>query len=91
MDWTKYTFTLDDKIVSQAYKTFKKLWDDGLVYRGERLVNYCTFHRTGFADVEVEHVMVCGVPDFVVLLQSVRVLVTRVEHEAMAGSVAQVN
>ena len=48
-DWTHYTFTLDDKIVSQAYKTFKKLWDDGLIYRGERLVNYCTFHGTAFA------------------------------------------
>ena len=53
-DWSRFTFTLDDKIVKQAYKTFKQLWDDGLVYRGERLVNYCTQHRTGFADVEVE-------------------------------------
>ncbi len=55
VDWEKYTFTLDEKIVSQAYRTFKKLWDDGLIYRGERLVNYCTFHGTAFADVEVEH------------------------------------
>ncbi|MGI9028032.1 MAG: class I tRNA ligase family protein, partial [Candidatus Saccharimonadales bacterium] len=54
-DWTQYTFTLDDKIVGRAYKTFKQLWDDGLIYRGERLVNYCTFHGTGFADIEVEH------------------------------------
>ncbi len=54
-DWTRYTFTLDEKIVSQAYKTFRKLWDDGLVYRGERLVNFCTFHGTAFADIEVEH------------------------------------
>jgi len=54
-DWSRFTFTLDDKIITQAYKTFKKMWDEGLVYRGERLVNYCTFHGTGFADVEVEH------------------------------------
>src|SRR5690606_14438221 len=54
-DWDHYTYTLDDKIVDRAYKTFRKLWDDGLVYRGERLVNYCTFHGTGFADIEVEH------------------------------------
>jgi valyl-tRNA synthetase len=54
-DWGRFTFTLDEKIVTQAYKTFKKLWDDGLVYRGERLVNYCTFHGTAFADIEVEH------------------------------------
>lgn len=55
LDWTRYTFTLDDHIVHQAYNTFQKMWDEGLIYRGERLVNYCTFHGTGFADIEVEH------------------------------------
>ncbi len=59
-DWSRYTFTLDDKIVSQAYATFKKMWDQGLIYRGERLVNYCTHHGTGFADIEVEHKEVNG-------------------------------
>ena len=54
-DWTRFTFTLDEKIVTRAYKTFKQLWDDGLVYRGERLVNFCTFHGTAFADIEVEY------------------------------------
>ncbi|HSW74450.1 MAG TPA: valine--tRNA ligase [Candidatus Saccharimonadales bacterium] len=54
-DWTRYTFTLDEKIVKRAYATFKKMWDEGLIYRGERLVNYCTFHGTAFADVEVEY------------------------------------
>jgi len=53
VDWEKHVFTLDDKIVRRAYATFKKMWDDKLIYRGERLVNYCTLHRTGFADVEV--------------------------------------
>jgi valyl-tRNA synthetase len=52
-DWSRFTFTLEEKVVNTAYSTFKKLWDDGLVYRGERLVNYCTEHRTGFADIEV--------------------------------------
>ncbi len=54
-DWSRFTFTLDEKIVHQAYKTFKKMWDQKLIYRGERLVNYCTQHRTGFADIEVEY------------------------------------
>lgn len=53
VDWQRFTFTLDEKVVKQAYATFKKLWDEGLVYRGERLVNYCTHHQTGFADIEV--------------------------------------
>lgn len=55
LDWEHYTFTLDQKIVTQAYATFKKMWDEGLIYRGERLVNFCTFHGTGFADIEVEY------------------------------------
>lgn len=55
VDWSKFTFTLDQKIVDRAYETFKKMWDEGLIYRGERLVNYCTHHRTGFADIEVEY------------------------------------
>lgn len=55
VDWSRYTFTLDDSVVKTVYATFKKMWDDGLIYRGERLVNYCTHHRTGFADIEVEY------------------------------------
>lgn len=55
VDWAHYTYTLDEKIITQAYATFKKMWDEGLVYRGERLVNYCTQHRTGFADIEVAY------------------------------------
>ena len=55
LDWSRFTYTLDQKIIDRAYETFKKLWEDGLIYRGERLVNYCTFHGTGFADVEVEY------------------------------------
>lgn len=54
-DWSRFTFTLEDRMVNTAYKTFKKMWEDGLIYRGERLVNYCTEHRTGFADIEVLH------------------------------------
>lgn len=53
--WRHQTFTLDDKVVSTVYDTFKQLWDDGLIYRGERIVNYCTRHQTSFADIEVEH------------------------------------
>lgn len=54
-DWSKLVFTLDDEVVKVAYKTFKKMWDDGLIYRGKRLVNYCTKHQTSFADIEVEY------------------------------------
>lgn len=55
VDWQHFTFTLDDKIIRQAYATFKKMWDEKLIYRGERLVNFCTYHGTAFADIEVDY------------------------------------
>lgn len=56
LDWSKMKFTLDPKIVEVVYKTFKRLHDDGLVYRDLKLVNYCTKDGTGFSDLEVKHV-----------------------------------
>lgn len=53
LDWTRKKFTLDEDIVKVVYKTFKKLYEDGFVYRAERLVNYCTFDGTSFSDLEV--------------------------------------
>lgn len=53
--WDDLVFTLDEKVVKTAYETFEKMWNDGLIYRGKRIVNYCTVHQTSFADIEVEH------------------------------------
>jgi valyl-tRNA synthetase len=53
--WNDLVFTLDEKVIKTVYGTFKRLWDDKLIYRGERIVNYCTVHQTSFADIEVEH------------------------------------
>lgn len=53
--WKDLVFTLDEKVVKTTHATFKRLWDEGLVYRGERIVNYCTKHQTTFSDIEVEH------------------------------------
>ncbi len=54
-DWDSLTFTLDQKVVDAVYNTFEKLWKQGLIYRGEKLVNFCTKHQTAFADIEVTH------------------------------------
>lgn len=54
-DWSRYKFTLDPDVVDFVLNTFEKLHDDGLVYRGERLVNYCTKCGTGYSDLEVEY------------------------------------
>lgn len=53
--WDNLVFTLDKKVIATVYDTFKRLWDEGLVYRGERMVNYCTVHQTSFSDIEVVH------------------------------------
>ena len=53
--WKNLVFTLDKKVVNTVYSTFKKLWDEGLIYRGERIVNYSTKYQTSYADIEVDH------------------------------------
>ena len=53
--WKDLTFTLDENVVRRVYKTFEKMWHDGMIYRGEKLVNFCPKHQTAFADIEVEH------------------------------------
>ncbi|MCS7093097.1 MAG: valine--tRNA ligase [Patescibacteria group bacterium] len=51
--WSKKKFTLDEDIVKIVYETFKKLFDKGLVYRDEKLINYCVGCGTSFSDLEV--------------------------------------
>jgi len=53
--WKDSFFTLDKKVIDTVYATFKKLWDEGLIYRGERIVNYSTKYQTSYADIEVDH------------------------------------
>ncbi|MBR3236369.1 valine--tRNA ligase [Candidatus Saccharibacteria bacterium] len=53
--WDDLTFTLDENVIDRVYSTFEKMWKDGMIYRGEKLVNFCPKHQTAFADIEVEH------------------------------------
>ncbi len=53
--WNDLVFTLDEKVIDTAYGTFKRMWDEGLIYRGERIVNYSTKYQTSYADIEVDH------------------------------------
>lgn len=55
LDWSREKYTLDPDIVKIVHKTFKKMYDDGLLYRDYRLVNYCTFDGTSFSDLEIVH------------------------------------
>lgn len=53
-DWSRTKFTLDDDIVKTVYGTFKKLYDDGLVYRGNKIISWCPKHQTSFSDLEIK-------------------------------------
>ncbi len=55
-DWTREKFTLDPAIVREVQRTFIKMYEDGLVYRGKRTVNWCPKHQTSLSDVETESV-----------------------------------
>ncbi|MDD2483233.1 MAG: valine--tRNA ligase [Candidatus Shapirobacteria bacterium] len=55
MDWTRYHYSLEPAIVDNVLATFKKLYRDGLVYRDEKIVNYCTRCGTAFSNLEVDH------------------------------------
>jgi len=54
-DWSREKFTLDKNIIKVVYQTFNKLKKDGLIYKGQRMVNWCVKHQTSLSDVEVKH------------------------------------
>ena len=53
-DWSREKFTLDPDIVKTVQKTFDTMFNDGLVYRGDRIVNWCAKHQTSLSDMETE-------------------------------------
>lgn len=55
-DWKRSIFTLDDEVIKRIYETFKKMEKEGLVYRDNYMVNYCTHCGTSLAELEVDHI-----------------------------------
>jgi valyl-tRNA synthetase len=55
-DWSKELFTLDHRLSDIIYDTFIKMYHDGLIYRGTRIINWSVLAQTGISDVEVEYV-----------------------------------
>jgi len=54
LDWTREAFTMDEVRAKAVFAAFKLLWERGLIYRGERLVNWCVRCGTALSDIEVE-------------------------------------
>jgi valyl-tRNA synthetase len=54
-DWTRLRFTMDEGLSHAVREVFVQLFEEGLIYRGERLINWCPRCLTALSDIEVEH------------------------------------
>ncbi len=55
VDWSRERFTMDEGLSRAVQTIFKRLYDDGLIYRAERIINWCPRCLTALSDIEVEH------------------------------------
>jgi len=54
-DWKRERFTLDDGLSEAVKEVFIRLYEEGYIYRGERLINWCPRCQTAISDIEVDH------------------------------------
>jgi valyl-tRNA synthetase len=55
LDWTREKFTLDEDHNQRIFAVFRKMVNENLIYRDEKIVNYCTFCGTAFSNLEINH------------------------------------
>ncbi|HEX6450267.1 MAG TPA: valine--tRNA ligase [Trebonia sp.] len=55
VDWTRERFTMDDGLSRAVQTMFKQMFDDGLIYRDNRIINWCPRCLTALSDIEVDH------------------------------------
>jgi len=60
MDWSREAFTMDPNLTAATMETFCRLHEDGLIYRSDRLVNWCTKLNTALSNLEVENKEISG-------------------------------
>lgn len=60
LDWSRQVFTMDEERSAAVSEAFVRLYDDGLVYRSMRLVNWCPYLQTVISDIEMEHITANG-------------------------------
>jgi valyl-tRNA synthetase len=59
-DWNRLRFTMDEGLSRAVRVAFVRMYEDGLIYRGERIINWCPTDHTALSDSEVEHEEVEG-------------------------------
>ena len=60
VDWDREYFTMDDNLSHAVREVFVRLYEQGLIYRGHYIVNWCPWHETAISDLEVKHEDVAG-------------------------------
>jgi valyl-tRNA synthetase len=91
VDWDRERFTMDEGLSKAVFEIFKRLYDKGLIYRAERIINWCPRCLTALSDIEVEHSDDAG--EFVQIRygdgdESITIATTRPETMLGDGAVA---
>jgi valyl-tRNA synthetase len=60
VDWDREYFTMDENLSHAVREVFVRLYEEGLIYRGHYIVNWCPWHETAISDLEVKHEDVAG-------------------------------
>ena len=60
VDWSREYFTMDENLSHAVREVFVRLYEEGLIYRGYYIVNWCPWHETAISDLEVKHEEVAG-------------------------------
>ena len=96
VDWSRERFTMDEGMSKAVVSIFKKMHDAGLIYRAERIINWCPRCLTALSDIEVDHQDDAG--EFVQIRygegeQSIVVATTRAAgvHDPLAPVAPQIN
>src|SRR5205814_1241950 len=86
VDWSRERFTMDEGLSRAVQTIFKRLFDDGLIYRAERIINWCPRCLTALSDIEVEHSDDEG--ELVSIRYSDEIVVATTRAETMLGDTA---
>jgi valyl-tRNA synthetase len=86
VDWSRERFTMDDGLSRAVQTIFKRLYEDGLIYQAERIINWCPRCLTALSDIEVEHTDDEG--ELVSIRYSDEIVVATTRAETMLGDTA---
>ena len=84
--WSRERFTMDEGLSRAVQTIFNRLYDDGLIYRAERIINWCVRCHTALSDIEVEHTEDEG--ELISIRYNDEIVVATTRAETMLGDTA---